>query len=157
MASKHIWIEKELIKSPAYAAINKPTAFRVLMIFFLKRQMERIKYKNRGEWIILNNGEIEFTYLEAKNKYGISETAFRDAIDELMKLGFIDIVESGAGVYKAKNLYAISNRWRKYDTPEYEPPKARPKGPTNKGFKKGNHLGRNSRKNKNQLLETTKA
>lgn len=139
----NIWIERELIESRAFAAIKKPTAIRVLMIFFTKRQMEKLKHKTRREWTIRNNGEIEFTYPEAENKYGIPQSTFGAAIDELREKGFIDVAYSGAGLYKSKNLYEISDRWRKYDTAEYEPPKPRPKFPINRGFKKGNQYGRN--------------
>ncbi len=146
----NIWVEKSLITSNAFAAITSPTAFRVLMIFFCKRQCERSGRGGRARWEIANNGEIEFTGPEATKKYGIPESTFGRAIDELRDKGFIDIAESGAGLYKSKNLYAISDRWRDYGTPQYRPPKPRPKGPMNRGFKKGNHHGRNCKK-----IETT--
>ncbi len=102
----------------------------------------------KERWDIINNGEIEFTYIEAKEKYGISYGAFRNAIDELREKGFIDIAATGMGVHKVKTLYSISDRWKLYGTPEYEPPKPRPKKPINRGFQKGNKLGRNCRKRK---------
>ncbi len=105
----------------------------------------------KERWDITNNGEIEFTYIEAKEKYGISYGAFRNAIDELREKGFVDIAESGAGLYKSANKYSISDRWKWYGTPQYEKPKPRPKGPMNKGFKKGNKYGRNSKKKKSTV------
>jgi hypothetical protein len=101
--------------------------------------------KHGKQWEIINNGEIEFTFAQAKGDYHISESTFRDAIDELRDKGFLDIAETGAGLYKTKNLYELSRRWEKYGTEDYKPPKPRPKGPMNKGFKKGNKLGRNSK------------
>ena len=140
---QNIWFSRELIESKAYAALKTATTHRVLALFFTKRQFESVGRKGREQWSIKNNGEIIFTYQEAKNKYGISYSAFRNAIDELIGKGFIDIADSGQGTYKLPNLYAISDRWKLYGTPEYKPPKPRPKKPINRGFQKGNRLGCN--------------
>ncbi len=142
----NIWVEKRLIMSAAFAALKRPSAFRVLLIFLTKRQVARVGYGRYKEWTISNNGEIQFTYREAKKKYGISSGTFRAAIDELRDKGFIDIAESGAGLYRSKNRYTISDRWLDYGTPDYRPPKPRPRGPMNKGFRKGNRYGRNCEK-----------
>ena len=141
--SKVVFIEKRLLKSKAYRSLKTPTAYFVLGIFWTKRQMIRVRHSGRKEYDIANNGEIVFTYKEAGGAYGITGGTFRNAIDELRDKGFIDIAESGAGVQETKNLYAISERWKLYGTSEYEPPRPRPKGPINRGFKKGNRLGRN--------------
>jgi len=144
---KIIWFERALIESAAFRAIKTATAHRVLAIFFTKRQCERIGRKGRESWTIKNNGEIEFTYKEALQKYGIPNSTFRDAINEIIDKGFIDIAASGQGIYKVKNLYSISNRWRKYGTLDYEQPQSRPK-PINRGFQKDNEYGRNYCKEK---------
>ena len=39
---------------------------------------------------------------------------------ELVEKGLIDIEHSGGGYDGDKSLYAISDRWRKYDTLEFE-------------------------------------
>ncbi len=147
--SKPIWIPKQLLKSSAFLALRTPTAHKVLAIFWTKRQMSQVGRRGKERWEVTNNGEIEFTYREAKTKYGILQGAFRDAIDELRDKGFLDIAESGAGLYKSANRYTMSERWRLYGTPDYEKPKPRPKGPMNKGFRKGNRCGRNCRKKDN--------
>jgi hypothetical protein len=143
--NQNIWVERRLIQSKAFQSLTA-TAMKVLMIFFTKRQCEQVGRKGKEQWTIKNNGEIIFTYKEAKNKYGISESAFRCAIDELISKGFIDIAASGMGVHKVTTLYSISDRWRLYGTPEYEQPKPRHKKPINRGFQKGNTLGRNCKK-----------
>ena len=143
---KNIWIERDLLRSKAYHALNKPTSYKVLAIFWTKRQFAKLKRSDKQQWNIINNGQIEFTFLEAERDYGISTGAFRNAIDELREKGFIDIAATGQGVFKVTNLYSISDRWRKYGTDEYEPPKARRRGPINRGFQKGNKLGRNCKK-----------
>lgn len=151
---QNIWFSRELIESKAYAALKTATAHRVLSLFFTKRQFESVGRKGREQWSIKNNGEIIFTYQEAKNKYGISYSVFRKAIDELISKGFIDIAQTGMGVHKVTTLYSISDRWRLYGTPEYETSNPRPKKPINRGFQKGNRLGRNCRiKKKSTVAE----
>ena len=145
-SSKVAVFEQRLLKSKAYRSLRTPTAYFVFGVFMTKRQIGKVRYKYKVEKVILNNGEITFTYKEAEEKYSISYGAFRDAIDELGEKGFIDIAESGAGLYKSANLYAISERWKLYGTLEYEPPKPRPKKPINRGFQKGNRYGQNCKK-----------
>lgn len=146
--SKVVVFEQRLLKSKAFRSIKTPTAYFVLGIFMIKRQIGKVGRRGKERVVILNNGEIEFTYIEAKKKYGISYGAFRNAIDELREKGFIDIASTGKGVHKVKTLYSISDRWKLYGTPEYKPPKPRPKRPINRGFQKGNQFGRNCRKRK---------
>lgn len=143
---RNIWFERTLIESEAFLSLKTATAHKVLAIFFTKRQCEQVKYKGRKEWTIKNNGEITFTYQEAKTKYGISCSSFRNAIDELIDKGLIDIAATGMGVHKVTTLYSISDRWQLYGTLDYEKPKPRPKKPVNKGFRKGNQHGRNCKK-----------
>lgn len=141
-------LEKRLLKSKAYRSLRTPTAYFVLGIFMTKRQLVKVGRRGKEQWDIANNGEIVFTYKEAKEKYCISSGAFRDAIDELRDKGFIDITATGMGVHKVTTFFSIGDRWKLYGTQEYEPPKSRPKGPINRGFQKGNKYGRNSKKRK---------
>lgn len=147
-SSPFVVFEKRLLKSKAYRSLRTPTSYFVFGIFMTKRQMTQVGRSGKRLWVITNNGEIKFTYKEAKEKYGVSYGAFRQAIDELRDKGFIDVAESGAGLYKSANLYSISDRWKLYGTPEYEKPKPRPKGPINKGFQKGNQYGLNAKRRK---------
>ncbi len=150
---QNIWTERRLIESKAFLSLTA-TAIKVLMIFFTKRQYEQIGRKGKEQWNIRNNGEITFTYKEARSKYEISASAFRCTIDELIEKGFIDIAASGQGTYRAANLYAISDRWREYGTPEYKKPLPRPKKPINRGFQRGNQYGRNcQQKKKSTVIE----
>jgi hypothetical protein len=150
---KIIWFERALIESKAFLALKTAATHKVLSFFFTKRQCEPIGRKGKDGWNIKNNGQIVFTYEEALRKYGISYSTFRNAIDELIEKGFIDIAASGQGTYKVANLYSISNRWRNYGTSDYEMPKLRPKKPINKGFQKGNQYGRNCNKEKPTVME----
>ena len=146
-------LEQRLLKSKAYRSLKTPTSYFVLGIFMTKRQLAKVGRKGKERWDITNNGEIEFTYIEAKEKYSISDGAFRNAIDELREKGFIDIAESGAGLYKSANKYSISDRWKLYGTQQYEKPKPRPKGPINRGFKKGNQYGRKCKKKNSTVAD----
>jgi len=65
------------------------------------------------------NGQIEFTYEEAKKELGIDKKTFTRAIDELILKGFIDIVHQGGGLCRGKNLYSISDRWQLYGTDKF--------------------------------------
>ena len=144
--SKVVVLDQRLLKSKAYRSLKTPIAYFVLGIFWTKRQIGKVGRRGKEQVVILNNGEITFTYKEAKENYCISSGAFRDAIDELREKGFVDIAATGMGVHKVTTCYSISDRWKLYGMPEYEPPKPRPKKPINRGFQKGNKFGRNCKK-----------
>ncbi|MFC1651315.1 hypothetical protein ACFL2X_07065 [Candidatus Latescibacterota bacterium] len=84
--------------------------------------------------MIRNNGEIVFTYDEAK-EYGLSKDVFTRSIDKLVQVGFLDIEKIGGN--RNPNNYALSDRWMKYGTSNFEE-KIRP----NKGK---NMIGLNTR------------
>ena len=151
--SAPIWFSKALLESEAFRALATANAHKVLAMFYIKRQYSKIGRQGKERWKIVNNGEIEFTYPESKKKLGITDGTFRNAIDELRIKGFIDIAEYGGGLNKSKNLYEISDRWKLYGTPEYKPPKPRPKPATSKGFQKGNQLGRNCKNKKTTVKD----
>lgn len=141
--NRNIWFDRALFESKAFMALKTATAHKILAIFWTKRQMEQLGRKGKEQWNIRNNGEIVFTYKKAEADYGIKPGAFKRGIRELREKGFIDIASSGMGVHRVTNLYEISDRWKNYGTDNYEPPKPRKKGPINRGFQKGNQLGRN--------------
>ena len=105
----------------------------------LERQ-QRAKGKNAYE--IVNNGEIEFRYTEALRRLGVrSDTTITNAIDALVGVGFIDIAQTGMGLKMYTTLYAISDRWRLYGTPEFKEA-TRPTCKRGYGFQKGNSLAK---------------
>ena len=116
--AKPLWIDKELLRSEAFRSL-RGAAMLVYLDFLSKRKMQKANGKAKNRWVIINNGEIEYTYSEAE-KRGITRPRFMRAIDELVEKGFIDIAHSGSGGLKGdKSLYAISNRWRDYGTKVY--------------------------------------
>jgi hypothetical protein len=140
-----MYVPKDLVLSPAFAAIKTAAAHRVLMVFYTKRDMRRKRQPCHREkvWRCVNNGQITFSYKEAFERYGLTASRFRNALDTLVRLGFIDIAHSGYGLRKDQTLYAISRRWQRYGTPEFLSAE-RPKRTQKMGFKKGNHHGKNA-------------
>lgn len=131
-----MFVSRRMIKSRAYLALKTATSCKVFMIFLSKCRMEKMPAKpmhREKEWQITNNGEIQFTYIEAEAKYGISAGKFTRAIDELTRVGLIDITKTGLGLQKDVTLYAISVRWEKYGTAEFVV-KKRPKRKEQFGF-----------------------
>ena len=135
--NKVIVLDQRLIKSTAWLNL-RGNAQSVYLLFRTKCQLTKHRGrpgKRSDEWVISNNGEITFSYKEAKKKYGITASRFVRAIDELIAKGFIDIVKSGLGIHRLTTLYAISLRWKMYGTPLFEMA-IRPKAANNQGFKK---------------------
>ena len=140
-SSSIIVLDQRLIKSKVWLSLSG-TAINVFLIFRTKCQIgnRRRKQGAKGRKIIINNGEIVFTYDEAEKKYGITHGRFNRAIDDLVAKGFIDISDTGMGLHKMTTYYSISDRWEKYGTSEFRNIK-RPKAKQyNAGFKLGNEL-----------------
>ena len=129
--SHHVWIDKDLLRSDTFRSL-KGKSWLVYLDFLRKRQWHKVKHKNRSDsYVITNNGEITYSYKEAEMK-GISKVQFRNAVDELQAKGLIDIREYGSGGHNRKQTkYFIDDRWRKYGTPEFLPPR-KPRKKNNK-------------------------
>jgi len=138
--SSVIVIEQRMIRSKVWLSLSK-TALLVYLLFRCKCQIAKKcrRSTKRSEGLmerILNNGEIVFTYAEAKRLYGITAPRFVRALDELITKGFINIAATGMGVHKMTSLYAISERWQFFGTSDFQTAK-RPKTLiANSGFKK---------------------
>ena len=140
--SKNIWIEREMILSPAFHKLNG-RAMEVLLLFLYRRQWSRPSRK--GKWYTTNNGEIVFPYKEAKKRFKIPKSSFARAIDSLIEYGFIDITHLGGGLIGDCTKYSISNRWRNYDTDRFVQ-KKRPKDTRGFGFTAKNWEEKTGRK-----------
>ncbi len=121
--SKSIWLDKNLLRSSAFRSLKK-WSLLVYLDLLRKRQMEQIKKAKRSdEWIIRNNGEIVYPYSEAENK-GIGRREFRNAIDELIEKGFLDITHQGSGGRSGDmSKYSLDDRWIKHGTSSFCPTK----------------------------------
>jgi hypothetical protein len=116
-----IVVDKDVLNSKAFSSLRKGSTIIVYIDFLQKRKLFDAKTKRgKKRWVIVNNGEIEYTYSEAKKKRGFTKPRFHAAIKELVEKGLIDITHAGGGYDGDKSLYAISDRWKKYGTPEFE-------------------------------------
>ena len=141
--AKPMFIDRRMHRSPAFRKMTKSSIF-ILLEFYSRRQVAKIP---RRGWQISNNGEIVFTYDEAKSKFRIARSTFRSSIDQLVELGFIDIAHHGGGMMKDSSKYGISERWRDYGREEYIK-KSRQKDTRKLGFTKKNWEERTGRKRK---------
>lgn len=78
--------------------------------------------RRKDEWIISNNGEIVYPYKEAEKK-GVRKREFRNAIDELMAKGFLDITHQGSGGWSGDmTKFKLDDRWKDFGTEKFRPP-----------------------------------
>ena len=139
--AKPMFIDRRMHRSPAFCKMTASSIF-ILLDFYSRRQVAKIP---RRGWQIRNNGEIVFTYDEAKSKFRIARSTFRSSIDQLVELGFIDIAHHGGGMMKDCSKYGISERWRDYGREEYIK-KSRKKDTRKLGFTTKNWEDRTGRR-----------
>jgi len=119
-----IYITNELLNSVAYRSLSR-VAMLLYQDFLSKRIMKKVSKKR---WVCENNGKIVFTVTEALKK-GYSRDQFRNGIDELQSKGLLDITHQGKGGRKPLkgmsdvSLYFIDDRWKKYGTEDFRPPR----------------------------------
>lgn len=116
-----VYLENELLQSRAARAIRSAHSFRVLLEFYRRRKIHRIKDrkgKHSGP-VITNNGEIVLPYRYAKERMDIPQTTFSRCLDELVTLGFLDVSEIANGLHKMPTKWTISDRWRRYPVLKY--------------------------------------
>jgi hypothetical protein len=146
-----IVLEQRLVKSDVWLSLSR-TAKDVYLIFRTKCKMGSPPGKpGKRDWTVLNNGELVFTYREARGKYGITASRFRRGLDELIEKGFIDVEATGMGVQKVTTLYAVSDRWRDYGTPAFREAKRPEPSIANPGFTRGNKLWQMASKKKTSV------
>ncbi len=151
------FVPRSIVLSKAWLSLRTAAACQVYMIFRSKCRMEKVQAKpmrREKEWCISNNGEIQFSYKEAEQTWGIKSGRFTRAIDDLIRVGLIDIAYSGFGLHKDVTLYAISDRWEKFGIDEFVV-KKRQKRMQNLGFARGNSYGKNSTSKQSQHSPVT--
>lgn len=118
------YVEAELILSKAFNELTN-TGKKVLLLFLLRRPMERIN--GDGSWSPRKGAEIRFTYKEAENEFGISQSTFYRILGDFISKGFIDVIRQGGSLDGDASLYAMIEKWRDYGTDHFIN-KDRPKG-----------------------------
>lgn len=132
-----VYLENELLQSQAVKEIKSAKTFKVLLEFYRRRIMRKPKDRRckHSKAVILNNGEIVLRYSDAKKLLGIPQTTYSRCLTELVELGFLDIAEMACGLHRQPTKFSISERWKKYGTPDFDnvkrerikPPFAQPK------------------------------
>jgi hypothetical protein len=118
-------LERALFQSKPWLSLTGAST-QVYLIFAGKVQKEKVGRRGKEAWRMTNNGELEFTYLEATGKYGITNPRFTRAIDQLVDRGFIDIAHQGGGLSgecphnRDKARYGLSERWRLWGTRDFK-------------------------------------
>ncbi len=115
-----IFLGRDLLKSNLFRGLGK-TAKNIYFDFRMKCRVKKLKARpgRKAEWVILNNGDLVYTYEEAGRK-GITRSAFVRAIDSLIEAGFIDLVHVGSGGRKGDvSRYGISDRWKQWGTSDF--------------------------------------
>ena len=125
------------------------TASSILVLFEFMFRRQLVKVGRRDRWLIKNNGEIVLTYAEITTRFGIARSTFRNSIDQLVKLGFIDIAHHGGGIMKDCSKYGISERWMDYGKEGFIK-KSRKKDNRKLGFRKDNWEQQTGRKRKSK-------
>ena len=138
--TKGIYIKRDILESDAYWDLTG-AAPQVYMVFRMKCVFADRTIGKRKERIIVNNGEITYTYLEALNNHWIPKSNFLRARDQLIKVGLIEIADDGGCHHTTK--YAISNNWRNYPEQTFERSKS------------GNLVGTKTRWKKDTVISGT--
>jgi len=115
--TKGIYIKRDILESDAYWDLTG-AAPQVYLVFLMKRKFSDKTFGKDKTRIVVNNGEITYTYLEAQNNHRIPKSNFLRARDQLIKVGLIEIAEDGGCHHTTK--YAISNNWRNYPEQTFE-------------------------------------
>jgi hypothetical protein len=116
-----VYIERDILESDAYWSLTG-AAPQVYMVFLMKRILSDKAFGKDKARIVVNNGEITYTFVEACKNYRIPKSTFLRARDQLIKVGFIEIADDGGCHHTTK--YAISNNWRNYPEQTFERPKS---------------------------------
>ena len=151
-----ILIEPDLFYSPAFNELSK-SGIKTLMRCLQKRKWETTKSHGKKQTVYTNEGFI-FPYREAVF-LNIGTTQHWKNIRQLIELGFLDLVYQGGWYQKHDKekdyyVYSLSERWRKYNTPEFikiEKPKSLPDSFHINAHIKGQKLKVTSQKRRCQL------
>ncbi len=119
---KGTWLPGEIVTSPAFMALTGK-APQVLLLLYCKRMIRKMKVsgkpgKRKKEYVTMNALDLRLTYAEAR-QWGLSEGQFKRARDQLVRVGFVDIIEAGGGMAGNAAKYGESDRWRRYGEPDF--------------------------------------
>jgi hypothetical protein len=116
-------LDADLIESRAFLELSGKAAVICLIRFYQKCWRKCISSKKKGmkDMVITNQGEIVFTYGEARELGINSSRTFYKVLHELVEeKGFIDIADQGNWYSRQPTKFSISSRWKKFGTPNYQ-------------------------------------
>ena len=115
---RDVFLSWELFESKAFSKLSA-SQIRTLLRFLQKREWitEGTGKKKRR---IFKNNDLSFSYSEARQVLGIGITQFWKNIHKLVEIGFIDIEHQGGPYGRDYSRFTVSDRWRKYGTPDFE-------------------------------------
>ena len=119
-----IWIESAMFYSEAFHCLSK-SAILTLMRCLQKRKWETMKIRGKRKNEYTNDG-FTFPYAEAAGLKIAGATQQWKNMSKLVEVGFLDMVHQGGWYQKHErekdySVYKLSERWRKYGTPEFVP------------------------------------
>ena len=129
---KFISLNAGLLESAAW---NELTLSQIQVFIYIWSCLQWGKVKKREKSMAANNGEIEISTVNMKDKLGISKATCTTAIHRLIEVGLIRLTRIGQNkvCHKYKMLYSVvpenEQRWRKY--PEKNWKDECPKAPNN--------------------------
>ena len=99
----------DLLHSTAYKQLNYGPALKVLCGFHEKVRFQVNKSKRgNGRYQIINDGEMSFTYNEARLR-GLEHPKFSRALKELVRYGFLDLKKHGSGLMGDYSVFTLSD------------------------------------------------
>jgi len=112
--------EFSLLHGRAFRSLKRITTVKALFYFYEKRVV-KVDKRKRGDkrFQVQHDAEIKFSYKEAEQR-GLTRKRFAQAIRDLHAAGFIDILYRGSGALKDSSTYRLSERWRRFDTPDFK-------------------------------------
>jgi len=120
-----IWIDSEMFYSEAWQSIRSASLINTLLRCLQKRKWEKVKKSHGKRRTIYINDGFTFPYAEAEALNIAKSTQYWKNIRKLIEVGFLDSVHQGGWYRKYEktkdySVYKLSDRWRKYNTPEFE-------------------------------------
>jgi len=118
-------LTNKMIDSEAYQALRSVHSVKALIYFWQKAEYAKEKKKPGQESCIgnlskiLNQGKMSFEYRIAGYR-GMRPDQFSRALKELFRYGFIDFSKHGCGVKGDYSTFALSDRWKQFNTPAWK-------------------------------------
>lgn len=112
-------IDFALLHSEVYKKITYSPTLKMLNWFHEKVKVKVNKRKKGRNRFQILNGDISFTYEEAKHR-GLSYQQTSRALKELYRFGFIDVKQPGSALRGDWTRFALSTRWKNYGQSDFK-------------------------------------